>query len=147
MMRRFGSELMVGLFMVVGILCLIYLSIRLGRMEIIGERGYKLYAEFSDVGGLKNGATIEIAGVEIGRVKKIFLSDYQAKVEMEINPDIAIQEDAIAAVKTKGLLGEKFIQISPGGSDEVIPPGGKIRETQPPLDLERAIGNFVFGKV
>lgn len=146
-MRRFGSELMVGLFMVVGILCLIYLSIRLGRMEIIGERGYKLYAEFSDVGGLKNGATIEIAGVEIGRVKKIFLSDYQAKVEMEINPDIAIQEDAIAAVKTKGLLGEKFIQISPGGSDEVIPPGGKIRETQPPLDLERAIGNFVFGKV
>ena len=116
-------------------------------MEIIGEKGYKLYAEFTDVGGLKNGATVEIAGVEIGRVKKISLSDYQAKVEMQINSDVKIQEDAIAAVKTKGLLGEKYIQISPGGSDEIIPPGGEIRETQPPIDLERAIGNFIFGKV
>ncbi len=146
-MRRLDVELLVGLFMIFGIACLTYLSIKLGRMEIIGEKGYKLYAEFTDVGGLKNGATVEIAGVEIGRVKKISLSDYQAKVEMQINSDVKIQEDAIAAVKTKGLLGEKYIQISPGGSDEIIPPGGEIRETQPPIDLERAIGNFIFGKV
>jgi len=146
-MRRLDVELLVGLFMIFGIACLTYLSIKLGRMEIIGEKGYKLYAEFTDVGGLKNGATVEIAGVEIGRVKRISLSDYQAKVEMQINSDVKIQEDAIAAVKTKGLLGEKYIQISPGGSDEIIPPGGEIRETQPPIDLERAIGNFIFGKV
>lgn len=146
-MKRIDTELLVGLFMIIGITCLTYLSIKLGRMEIIGDKGYKLYAEFSEIGGLKNGASVEIAGVEVGRVKNISLSDYQAKIELQINSGVKIQEDSIAAVKTKGLLGEKFIQISPGGDEKVIPPGGKIRETQPPLDLEKAIGNFIFGKV
>jgi phospholipid/cholesterol/gamma-HCH transport system substrate-binding protein len=146
-MKRIDTELLVGLFMIIGITCLTYLSIKLGRMEIIGDKGYKLYAEFSEIGGLKNGASVEIAGVEVGRVKNISLSDYQAKIELQINSGVKIQEDSIAAVKTKGLLGEKFIQISPGGDEQVISPGGKIRETQPPLDLEKAIGNFIFGKV
>jgi phospholipid/cholesterol/gamma-HCH transport system substrate-binding protein len=146
-MKRIDTELLVGLFMIIGITCLTYLSIKLGRMEIIGDKGYKLYAEFSEIGGLKNGASVEIAGVEVGRVKNISLSDYQAKVELQINSEVKIQEDSIAAVKTKGLLGEKYIQISPGGDEKIIPPGGKIRETQPPLDLEKAIGNFIFGKV
>lgn len=146
-MKRIDTELLVGLFMIIGITCLTYLSIKLGRMEIIGDKGYKLYAEFSEIGGLKNGASVEIAGVEVGRVKNISLSDYQAKIELQINSGVKIQEDSIAVVKTKGLLGEKFIQISPGGDEKVIPPGGKIRETQPPLDLEKAIGNFIFGKV
>jgi phospholipid/cholesterol/gamma-HCH transport system substrate-binding protein len=146
-MKRIDTELLVGLFMIVGITCLTYLSIKLGRMEIIGDKGYKLYAEFSEIGGLKNGASVEIAGVEVGRVRNISLSDYQAKIELQINSGVKIQEDAIAAVKTKGLLGEKYIQISPGGDEKIIPPEGKIRETQPPLDLEKAIGNFIFGKV
>jgi phospholipid/cholesterol/gamma-HCH transport system substrate-binding protein len=146
-MKRIDTELLVGLFMIVGITCLTYLSIKLGRMEIIGDKGYNLYAEFSEIGGLKNGASVEIAGVEVGRVRNISLSDYQAKIELQINSGIKIQEDSIAAVKTKGLLGEKYIQISPGGDEKIIPPGGKIRETQPPLDLEKAIGNFIFGKV
>lgn len=146
-MKRIDTELLVGLFMIVGIACLAYLSIKLGKMEIIGDKGYKLYAEFSELGGLKNGAAVEIAGVEVGRVKNISLADYQAKVELQINSGIKIQEDSIAAVKTKGLLGEKFIQISPGGEDKIIPPGGKIRETQPPLDIEKAIGQFIFGKI
>jgi phospholipid/cholesterol/gamma-HCH transport system substrate-binding protein len=146
-MKRIDTELLVGLFMIVGITCLTYLSIKLGRMEIIGDKGYKLYAEFSEIGGLKNGASVEIAGVEVGRVRNISLSDYQAKIELQINSGVKIQEDSIAAVKTKGLLGEKYIQISPGGDEKIIPPGGKIRETQPPLDLEKAIGNFIFGKV
>ena len=146
-MKRIDTELLVGLFMIIGIACLTYLSVKLGRMEIVGDKGYKLYAEFSEIGGLKNGASVEIAGVEVGRVKNISLSDYQAKIELQINSGVKIQEDSIAAVKTKGLLGEKYIQISPGGDDKIIPPGGKIRETQPPLDLEKAIGNFIFGKV
>ena len=83
----------------------------------------------------------------MGQVRNISLSDYQAKIELQINSGVKIQEDSIAAVKTKGLLGEKYIQISPGGDEKIIPPGGKIRETQPPLDLEKAIGNFIFGKV
>ena len=146
-MKRIDTELLVGLFMIIGIACLAYLSIKLGRMEIIGDKGYKLYAEFSEIGGLKNGASVEIAGVEIGRVKNISLSDYQAKIELQINSAVKIQEDSIAAVKTKGLLGEKYIQVSPGGDERIIPPGGKIRETQPPLDIEKAIGNFIFGKI
>ena len=146
-MKRIDTELLVGLFMIIGIACLTYLSVKLGRMEIIGDKGYKLYAEFSEIGGLKNGASVEIAGVEVGRVRNISLSDYQAKVELQINSGVKIQDDSIAAVKTKGLLGEKYIQISPGGDEKIIPPGGKIRETQPPLDLEKAIGNFIFGKV
>ncbi|MBP1709254.1 MAG: Mce-related protein [Deltaproteobacteria bacterium] len=146
-MKRIDTELLVGLFMIIGITCLTYLSIKLGRMEIIGDKGYKLYAEFSEIGGLKNGASVEIAGVEVGRVKNISLSDYQAKIELQIKSGVKIQEDSIAAVKTKGLLGEKYIQISPGGDEKIIPPGGRIRETQPPLDLEKAIGNFIFGKV
>jgi phospholipid/cholesterol/gamma-HCH transport system substrate-binding protein len=146
-MKRIDTELLVGLFMIIGITCLTYLSIKLGRMEIIGDKGYTLYAEFSEIGGLKNGASVEIAGVEVGRVKNISLSDYQAKIELQLNSGVKIQEDSIAAVKTKGLLGEKYIQISPGGDEKIIPPGGRIRETQPPLDLEKAIGNFIFGKV
>ncbi|HJX30632.1 MAG TPA: outer membrane lipid asymmetry maintenance protein MlaD [Thermodesulfobacteriota bacterium] len=146
-MKRIDTELLVGLFMIVGIACLAYLSIKLGRMEIIGDKGYKVYAEFPEIGGLKNGASVEIAGVEVGRVRNISLSDYQAKIELQINSGVKIQEDAIAAVKTKGLLGEKYIQISPGGDEKIIPPEGKIRETQPPLDLEKAIGNFIFGKI
>ena len=146
-MRRFDLELSVGIFMVVGIACFTYLSIKLGKIEFLGDTGYKLCADFTDVGGLKNGAAVEIAGVEVGRVKNISLTDYQARVEIQVYPGVKIQDDAIAAIKTKGLLGEKYIQISPGGSDTMIPPGGKIRETQPPIDLERAIGNFVFGKV
>ncbi|MCX8011932.1 MAG: outer membrane lipid asymmetry maintenance protein MlaD [Desulfobacterota bacterium] len=146
-MKKVDTELSVGLFMIIGIVCLAYLSIKLGRMEVIGDKGYKLYAEFSEIGGLKEGAAVEIAGVKVGRIKNISLSDYQAKVEIQINSGVKLPEDSIAAIKTKGLLGEKYLQISPGGSEEIIPPGGKIRETQPPLDLEKAIGNFIFGKI
>jgi len=146
-MRKLDTELIVGLFLIIGIACLTYLSVKLGRMEIIGGEGYQIYAEFSDVGGLKKGATVEIAGVEVGRIKQISLSDYKAKVTLQLTEGVKIPDDAIAAIKTKGLLGEKFLQISPGASDEIIPPGGTLWDTQPPLDIERAIGNFLFGSV
>lgn len=146
-MRKFDLELGVGIFIIVGILCLGYLSIKLARMEVFGTKGYELYAVFSDVGGLKNGASVVIAGVDIGRVKRIRMDNYEAKVVMSINKGVKIQEDAIASVKTRGLIGEKYIQISPGGSDKIIPPGGQIRETQPVVDLEQLIANFVFGKI
>lgn len=144
-MKKLDLELAVGLFFIVGIACLTYLSIRLGRMEVIGGRGTVMYARFSNVGGLKEGAPVEIAGVEIGRVKDITLDDYQAKVKMLIDPGIEIQEDAIAAVKTKGLIGEKYVEITPGASDRIILSGGLIRETQPPFDLSTAISKLIFG--
>ena len=148
-MRRFNLELSVGLFFIIGILCLAYLSIRLGKMEVIGNRGTTIYAEFSNVGGLKDGAVVEIAGVEVGRVKDITLDldNYEAKVQLLIQPKVQIQEDAIASIKTRGLVGEKYIEISAGGSEKIVRSGGKIRDTQPPFDLEKAISKLVFGKV
>jgi phospholipid/cholesterol/gamma-HCH transport system substrate-binding protein len=146
-MRKFDLELSVGVFILAGILCLGYLSIKLAKMEVLGGEGYELMATFADVGGLKKGSSVVIAGVEIGRVKSIEMIDYEAKVVLLLPKDLEIQEDAIAAVKTKGLIGEKFIQITPGGSDRIMKPGERIRETQPAIDMEALIANFVFGKI
>jgi len=146
-MRRFDLELAVGIFILAGILCLGYLSIKLAKMEVLGGEGYKIYAVFSDTGGLKEGSSVVIAGVQVGRVKEVTMKDYAAKVVLSLSKEVKIQEDAIASIKTKGLIGEKFIQITPGGSEKIIQPGKRIRETQPAVDLEQLISNFVFGKI
>jgi len=146
-MRKFDIELAVGVFLLVGIICLGYLSIRLGKMEVFGSRGYDIQAVFINSGGLKNGSDIVIAGVGVGRVKTITLENYQAQVVMNLPWDVKVQEDAIALIRTKGLIGEKYIEITPGGSDKLIPPGGKIRDTQPAVDLEELISKYVFGKI
>ena len=146
-MKKFNLELSVGLFMIVGIICLGYLSIRLGKMEVLGGKGYEVQAVFSNSGGLKSGSSVVIAGVDVGRVKRIMLDDYQAHVVMNLPLDVKVQEDAIASIKTKGLIGEKYVEITPGGSEEIIKPGGRIRDTQPAVDLEQMISSFVFGKL
>ena len=144
-MRKWDMEFTVGLFLIAGIICLGYLSIKLGRMEIFGGRGYEIHAFFSNSGGLKKGSSVMIAGVEVGRIKSITLEDYQARVVISIAEGIGIQEDAIASVKTRGLIGERFVEISPGGAERIIPPGGRLRETQPPIDFEQLVSKYVFG--
>jgi phospholipid/cholesterol/gamma-HCH transport system substrate-binding protein len=146
-MRKFDLQLTVGLFIIAGIICLGYLSIKLAKMEVLGDKGYEVYAVFSNSGGLKAGSSIVIAGVEVGRVKDITLENYQARVVLNIPQNVKIQEDAIASIKTRGLIGEKYIKITPGGSEKNILPGGRIRETEPAVDLEELISNFVFGKI
>lgn len=146
-MRKFDLELVVGIFVLAGILCLGYISVKLAKMELIGGDRYEVYAVFSDVGGLKSGSSVVIAGTEVGRVKSIVLEDYEAKVVMTISADIKLQEDAIAAIKTRGLIGEKYLNVTPGGSEQTITPGGQIRETLPPVDFEELISKYVFGKV
>jgi phospholipid/cholesterol/gamma-HCH transport system substrate-binding protein len=146
-MKRFDLELRVGLFMIAGMICLGYLSIQLGKMEVVGGKGYEVYAIFSNIGGLKTGSSIEIAGVDVGRVRSIRLDNYQAHVVLKLPRSIKIQEDAIASVKTKGLIGEKYVEITPGGSEKIIQPGGRIRETQPAMDLEGLISKYAFGKI
>jgi phospholipid/cholesterol/gamma-HCH transport system substrate-binding protein len=146
-MKKFNMEFTVGLFVIAGILCLGYLSIKLGGMELLGNQGYDVYALFSNSGGLKQGSSVMIAGVEVGRIRSIGLDDYQARIVMNLNQGVKIQEDAIAAIKTKGLIGEKFIEITPGGADKNISPGGKIRETLPPVDFEQLISKYMFGKI
>ena len=146
-MKKFDIELAVGLFILAGMLCLGYLSIKLGKMEILGAKGYELSAVFTNSGGLKVGSNIVIAGVEVGRVKDIRLEEYQSRVTMSLPWSLKIQEDAIASIRTKGLVGEKYLEITPGGADKTITPGGKIRETEPAVDLEELLSKYVFGKI
>jgi len=146
-MKKFDLELAVGFFMIIGIICLGYLSIKLGKMEVFGDEGYEIQAIFSNSGGLKSGSSVVIAGVEVGRVKRVVLDDYQAKIFLNLPLNLKIQEDAIASIKTKGLIGEKYVEITPGGADELIKPGGRIRDTQSAIDFEELISNYVFGKI
>jgi phospholipid/cholesterol/gamma-HCH transport system substrate-binding protein len=146
-MRKLNIELAVGLFIIAGILCLGYLSIKLGKMEFFGGEGYEIQAIFSDTGGLRTGSAVEIAGVEVGRVKRISLEDYEARVLIKLTQSLKIQEDSIASIKTKGLIGEKYVEITPGGAEEAIEPGGIIQDTQPAVDLEELVAKYVFGKV
>ena len=146
-MERTRVNIAVGLFMVLGILALGYLSIQLGRVSFFGSRGYPVTVDFPSVGGLKAGSTVEIAGVEIGRVDSISLDNYQARVKLRVNKGVKLSEDSIASIKTKGLIGEKYVRISPGGSDKIIQPGGKIREVEAPVDFEELLSKYIFGKV
>jgi phospholipid/cholesterol/gamma-HCH transport system substrate-binding protein len=146
-MRRSALDVAVGVFVLIGLLALGWLSVRLGRVELFGGAGYTVLADFPSVGGLKAGSSVEIAGVEVGRVDGITLYDFQARVVMTIKSDVKLQEDAIASIKTRGLIGEKFIKINPGGSEKLIKPNGKITEVEPPVDIEELISKYVFGKV
>ena len=146
-MKRLTMETLVGLFVVVGIASLAYLAIKLGKLEVIGSRGYTVVAEFDSVAGLKNGSVVEIGGVEVGRVRDISLKNYRAVVAMSIDPGVKLQDDAIVSVRTKGLIGEKYVRITPGASDKLIPPGGRIRDTEDPVDMEQLISNYIFGKL
>ena len=147
-MKKFDLELAVGFFLLLGILSLAYISINLGKLEIVGRNSYIVYAEFEKAGGIKPKAVVEIAGVEIGTVKSVHITkDYRAKVAIEIDKNIKLQDDSIASIKTKGLIGEQYVQISPGGSDKMIQNGGTIRETESAIDIEELISKYVFGKV
>jgi len=146
--RRSAVNLSVGVFVLLGILALGWLSLQLGRVDLFGRRGYVVTADFPSVGGLKSGSSVEIAGVEVGRVEAITLGkDYEAQVRMVIRPDVKLQTDSIASIKTKGLIGERYVRISPGGADAVIPPNGRIREVEPPVDFEELLSKYIFGKV
>lgn len=146
-MKKFDLELSVGIFVLAGVICLGYLSVRLAKMDILSSDKYEVYAIFSDVGGLKAGSSVDIAGMEVGKVSSIVLEDYQAKVVMSVRKDIKLQEDTIAAIKTRGLIGEKFLALTPGGSEKILTQGGQIREATPPVDFEELISKYVFGKV
>jgi phospholipid/cholesterol/gamma-HCH transport system substrate-binding protein len=147
-MRRSVVDLSVGVFILIGLVALGWMSVKLGKIDLFGNRGYTLTADFPSVGGLKAGSSVEIAGVEVGRVNAIVLDkDFQARVHMTIRPDVKLQDDSIASIKTKGLIGERYIRISPGGSDKVIAPNGRIREVEPPVDFEELLSKYIFGKV
>jgi phospholipid/cholesterol/gamma-HCH transport system substrate-binding protein len=146
-MERGKLEFVVGVFVLVGILCMGYLAIKLGKLELVGGDYYELKADFSSTSGLKKGASVEIAGVEVGRVKDITLNEDQAQVVLAIQDGIPIYNDAIASIKTRGIIGEKFMGLSPGGSGDVLSNGGTIVDTESGIDLEQVISQFIHGNV
>ncbi len=144
-MNRFNVETAVGLFVLAGIVAIAWLSIRLGKLEIVGGDYVPVHAEFSSAAGVKKGASVDIAGVPVGKVDEITLSGYKADVLMKIRKGIALQDDTIASIRTMGLIGDKYISLSPGASDRLIPPGGTIRETESPPDFDQLVGEMIHG--
>lgn len=144
-MNHTRSEIIVGLFVVVGLACLGYVAIKLGKLEVFGASGYTVYGDFPSVAGLKVGDPVEIAGVKIGRVDSMGLADDRARVFLRVNDGVKLQEDVIASVRARGLIGDKFVLITPGASEKTIPPAGRIRETDSPPDIPDLIGKIVGG--
>lgn len=146
-MEKAKLELIVGVFVLVGLACLAYLSIKLGKLEVIGGDVYEVEAQFDTASGLKPGASVEIAGVEVGRVRDIGLKDDRAAVLLVVNNGVKLYSDTIASIKTRGIIGEKFLALSPGGGGDPLKPGDTIRDTESGLDLEQLVSQYVHGKV
>jgi phospholipid/cholesterol/gamma-HCH transport system substrate-binding protein len=146
-MEKTRLELVVGVFVLIGILCLGYLSIKLGKLELIGGDVYEVVAQFNSASGLKPGSAIEIAGVEVGRVRGILLKEDRAAVTLAVNNNVRLYSDTIASIKTRGIIGEKFLALSPGGGGDPLKPGDTIRDTESGLDLEELVSQYVHGKV
>ena len=141
--KKFTLEFIVGIFVLFGILCFAYLSIGLAGMKMFKRDGYTVTAKFNNISGLTKGAAVEIAGVKVGEVSKITLDRSAALITMEINKGIQMRDDDIASIRTKGIIGEKYIKIIPGGSDEMVASGGRLSDTESAVDLEEIIGKMI----
>jgi len=138
-----GVEFWVGAFIILGLLAFSYISINVARMKF-SDRGYKnIHALFTDVSGLKLGAPVEVAGVQVGSVSKVHLEDTRALVTLQIEETFPVREDDIAQIRTKGIIGDKYVRLSPGGSEDLIGDGGKLLDTESSVDFEDVIGKFI----
>ena len=148
-MKRYTLETAVGVFVAIGLLCIGYMTIKLGKVTLLGGDYYSLHARFSSVSGLRVGSSIEIDGIEVGQVERLSIDQdkQMALVELKINKDIRIYDDASASIKTAGLIGDKYVKIDPGGGGDVLKSGGMITETSSPLDIEDMVSKYIFGDV
>jgi len=148
-MKQSKLELVVGVFVLAGLAAVAYLALRIGAGALVGGDTYALKARFSNAGGLNPGSNVLIAGVPVGRVDSITLNpaDYSALVELRVRKDVRLPVDSIASIKTSGLIGDKFLALSPGGEDEMLPPGALINDTESTVDIESLISRFAFGGV
>lgn len=146
-MKTARLEVVVGAFVLLGIVSMGYISVRLGDVAFFGRKGYTVYADFDSVSGLTSGAAVEIAGVEVGRVEKISLHKGRARVTLKIQDQITLQEDVFASIKSTGIIGDKFVSISLGGSEIPLKSGGVIHSTESAVALEDLISQLIHGKV
>lgn len=149
-MGKYGDTA-VGIFVLAGLVCVGWLTIKLGKMEIFQPDGFEISARFNSASGLRPGADVELAGVPVGRVTAIHLDPdptrTQAVVEMRLNQNLHLSDDSMASIKTSGIIGDKYISLSRGGSETEVKPGGTITDTESPIDLESLISKYAFGGV
>jgi len=148
-MKKYSMETIVGIFVAAGLVCVGYMAIKLGNVSFFAEDPQVLYARFTSVSGLKVGSPIEIFGIQVGNVQKIEIDTEKemALVQIGIKNGVKVYEDASASIKTAGLIGDTFIKVDPGGSGDLLKPGGVITETLPAVDLGDLIGRYAFGGV
>ena len=140
------TRLRVGVFMLAGLACVAWIALSLGGTGLIQDGRYEVTARFGSVSGLREGAWVELAGVRVGNVASISVDPeyYEAVVTLRLEPQVRLQTDAIASVRTAGIIGEKFIKITPGGAEALVPPGGELLETESSISLEELVSKYIF---
>jgi len=138
-------EITVGVFVFLGFLAMAWTAIKIGQVGGLGETGYNLTATFNDVGGVRHGSDIMLAGVVIGRVDDVHLKNNEkATLSLHINEGVEITEDAFASVRTKGIIGDRYIRISQGMETTMLVAGDEIAETESAINLEDLISKYIF---
>lgn len=148
-MKKYSKETVVGIFMFLGLLCISYMTVKLGNVSLFGDNTYSLFGRFDKVSGLRVGNQVNMFGLDIGKIDG-FSMDQEAQVavvEFKIKKGIKIYDDAIASIKTEGLLGDKYVEIDAGGGGEQLKPGDTITETESPVDIQELISKYAFGDV
>lgn len=142
-------ELSVGLFVLLGLAALAFLAVSVASGGMVSGSRQTLHARFTNASGIKPGSTIRIAGVPVGEVKKIALKrdDLSALVTFAIEPDLKLDDDTVAAIRSAGLLGDKYIALKPGSSGQPLKPEATLIDTESTVDLEDIISRFAFGSV
>jgi phospholipid/cholesterol/gamma-HCH transport system substrate-binding protein len=148
-MKKYKIETIVGIFVIFGLICVGYMTLKLGKVEVFGNNFYTLVAKFTTVAGLRIGSPVHILGIEVGRVEKITIDqeNLKAVVEIKVKKDIKIYDDAIASIKTEGLIGDKYLNIDPGGGGSLLANKGVISDTQAAVDIEQLISKYAFGEI
>ncbi len=148
-MKKYAMETVVGIFVVIGLLCVGYMTVKLGKVDFLQSDTYSLVAKFTTVAGLRIGSPVNILGIEVGKVENITMDqkDLKAVVKIRLKKDIKIYDDAIASIKTEGLIGDKYLSIDPGGGGDLLANNGVITETQAAVDIEQLISKYAFGEV
>jgi phospholipid/cholesterol/gamma-HCH transport system substrate-binding protein len=148
-MKKYRQETIAGIFVLIGLLCVGYMAVKLGKVSLWGDNTYTLYARFTSVSGLRVGNPVEMFGLQIGQVEdlKIDQKEQMAIVGLKINKGINIYGDANASIKTEGLIGDRYVSIDPGGAAPLLNPGGMITQTEPPVDIGNLVGKYLFGGV
>lgn len=148
-MKHSKLELLTGLFVLLGLAAFAYLTIKLGTGSLIGGNTYSVEARFANAGGIHPGCSVLLSGVTVGRVEGVRMdpSDYSAIVTLRVIAGLRLPTDSMASIKTSGLIGDKFVSLSPGADDTFMEPKTRIIMTESAVDLESLIGKMAFGSV